>query len=193
MRCCRVLHHVQDLGAKGEAAYCHHPRYPPYQDTGSWQRFTFCFPGCQGHVGERAHPSHAAVVAKRFQVCGCVVLATSLVSTWFVETTQQDSEPAVFAATAVALARMGVPGAPRLHSASLGFRQKYKGKAFGTLGQAEALAKELAEDRSELEQQVKSDVSPCIFQRHHPIFWRWFAKHWAVCQTGKQQSLTCQH
>jgi len=60
-----------------------------------------------GHVGERAHPSHAPVVVKRFQ----------------------DSEPAVFASTAVALARLGAPGAA-------------------------ALAKELGEERSELEQQV---------------------------------------
>eukprot|EP00435_Cladocopium_sp_Y103_P033224 s422_g8.t1 len=47
-----------------------------------------------GHLGEKAHPSHAAVVADRFQ----------------------DSDPAIFAVTAVALARMGKPGAAALAS-----------------------------------------------------------------------------
>jgi len=47
-----------------------------------------------GHLGEKAHSSHAAIVADRFQ----------------------DSDPGIFAVTAVALARMGKPGAAALAS-----------------------------------------------------------------------------
>ena len=80
----------------------------------------------RGHLGEKAHPSHAAVVADRFQApkgskrpvaCGSessdnestietLIRRLILCDIAFV----QDSDPAIFAVTAVALARMGKPG-----------------------------------------------------------------------------------
>ena len=61
----------------------------------------------QGHLGEKAHPSHAGILADQFQAPE-MTQVTEMVG--FPTIHAQDPDPAIFAVTAVALARMGEPG-----------------------------------------------------------------------------------